>query len=106
MTSAPTLTPQPKQPGPASKAGWLPTSLRGLFTVFMCWMLLISSTLAATEQVTYLHTDISGSPIAATDAQNFSQLRPGHQQNLLHHWQDVARHQELRSIAQDVLKGP
>jgi uncharacterized protein RhaS with RHS repeats len=37
---------------------------------------------------------------------NFSQLRPEHQQNLIHHWkQDIVRHQELRSIAQDVLKG-
>ena len=37
---------------------------------------------------------------------NFSELRPGHQQNLIHHWQqDIVRHQELKSIAQDVLKG-
>jgi hypothetical protein len=42
----------------------------------------------------------------ASKVSNFSQLRPEHQQNLLHHWkQDIARHQELRSIAQDVLKG-
>ena len=37
---------------------------------------------------------------------NFSQLRPEHQENLIHHWQqDVSRHQELKSIAQDVLGG-
>jgi hypothetical protein len=42
----------------------------------------------------------------SSKVQNFSQLRPEHQRNLLHHWgQDIARHQELRSIAQDVLKG-
>jgi RHS repeat-associated protein len=41
----------------------------------------------------------------ASKVPNFSQLRPEHQQNLLHHWrQDIARHQELRSIAQDILK--
>jgi len=34
----------------------------------MCWVFLISSTFAATEEVTYIHTDISGSPMAATDA--------------------------------------
>ena len=52
----------------SSPKGWLPTSLRGLFTLFMCWVFMVSSTFAATEQVTYIHTDISGSPIAATDA--------------------------------------
>jgi len=37
---------------------------------------------------------------------NFNELRPEHQQNLLHHWQqDIVRHQELKSMAQDVLKG-
>jgi len=37
---------------------------------------------------------------------NFSQLSPEYQQNVLHHWgRDIARQQELRSIAQDVLKG-
>jgi RHS repeat-associated protein len=42
----------------------------------------------------------------ASKVQNFSQLRTEHQQNLLHHWQqDIIRHQELKSIAQDVLKG-
>jgi hypothetical protein len=42
----------------------------------------------------------------ASKVPNFSQLRPEHQQNLIHHWkQDIARHQELRSTAQDVLKG-
>lgn len=51
-----------------SPKGWLPTSLRGLFTLFMCWVFMVSSTFAATEQVTYIHTDISGSPMAATDA--------------------------------------
>lgn len=36
---------------------------------------------------------------------DFCSLRPEHQQNLLYHWnQDVLRHQELRSIAQDVLR--
>ena len=48
--------------------GWLSTSLRGLFTLFMCWVFMISSALAATEEITYIHTDISGSPMAATDA--------------------------------------
>jgi hypothetical protein len=37
---------------------------------------------------------------------NFYELRPEHQQNLLHHWQqDIARHNELKAIAEDVLKG-
>ena len=49
-------------------SAWLPTSLRGLFTVLMCWVFLISSTFAATVEVTYIHTDTSGSPMAATDA--------------------------------------
>ena len=45
-----------------------PGLLRSIFILFLGWVFLLSSTLAATEQVTYLHTDISGSPIAATDA--------------------------------------
>jgi len=37
---------------------------------------------------------------------DFNELRPEHQQNLLHHWrQDIARHQELKAIAEDVLSG-
>ncbi len=37
---------------------------------------------------------------------NFNELRPEHQKNLVRHWQqDIARHKELKSIAQDVLKG-
>ena len=45
-----------------------PGLLRSIIILFLGWAFLLSSTLAATEQVTYLHTDISGSPIAATDA--------------------------------------
>jgi uncharacterized protein RhaS with RHS repeats len=41
----------------------------------------------------------------ASKVANFDSLRPEHQRNLLHHWQqDIARHRELKSIAQDVLK--
>ena len=37
---------------------------------------------------------------------NFNSLRPQQQQNLIHHWrQDVLRHQQLKAIAKDVLKG-
>ncbi len=40
----------------------------------------------------------------SSKVKNFNELSPEHQQNLLHHWQqDIARHQELKSIAQDVL---
>jgi filamentous hemagglutinin len=42
----------------------------------------------------------------ASKVKNFNSLRPEHQQNLIHHWQqDMVRHQELKSIAEDVLKG-
>ncbi len=42
----------------------------------------------------------------ASKVKNFNQLSKQHQNNLIHHWtQDIARHQELRSIASDVLKG-
>jgi hypothetical protein len=37
---------------------------------------------------------------------NWADLSPQHQQNLLHHWgQDIERARELRSIAEDVLRG-
>lgn len=37
---------------------------------------------------------------------NFNELSIKHQGNLIHHWgQDIKRHQELKSIAEDVLKG-
>lgn len=37
---------------------------------------------------------------------NFNELSTKHQGNLIHHWgQDIKRHQELKSIAEDVLKG-
>ncbi len=37
---------------------------------------------------------------------NFNSFQLEHQKNIIHHWkQDIVRHQELKSIAQDVLKG-
>lgn len=42
----------------------------------------------------------------ASKVKDWATLRPEHQQNLLHHWrQDIARHHELKSIAEDLLKG-
>lgn len=38
--------------------------------------------------------------------EQFSTFRKSHQENLIHHWkQDIARHKELKSIAEDILKG-
>src|SRR5690606_33127888 len=37
---------------------------------------------------------------------DFHGLRAEQRQNMIHHWeQDIARHKELKSIAEDVLKG-
>jgi RHS repeat-associated protein len=42
----------------------------------------------------------------ASKVEKFDSLRPDHQQNLIHHWQqDILRHQELKSIAEKVSKG-
>lgn len=43
---------------------------------------------------------------STSKVKNFNSLSKEHQGNLIHHWgQDISRAKELKSIAQDVLKG-